>query len=134
MENLSLCKCKVRTIGISVALICFLSHPPHRAEEELEAGERVIERNEHFMAFVPFAAICPFETWILPLKACAFDSFLLVTRNGLQHQAYFHMMSDEERDSFVAILHRWRPIERGSVIGPDLLAIKNDEKITYGPG
>ncbi|EKX49463.1 hypothetical protein GUITHDRAFT_104991 [Guillardia theta CCMP2712] len=64
------------------------------AEEELEAGERVIERNEHFMAFVPFAAICPFETWILPLKSLA------------QHQAYFHAMSEEERKSFVAILHR----------------------------
>eukprot|EP00505_MAST-04D_sp_SCG-Rhode-Island_P005541 Stramenopile-MAST_4_protein_5541 len=40
-------------------------------EEELSAGERIIERNEEFISFVPFAATSPFNVWIMPLKSRA---------------------------------------------------------------
>jgi len=39
-----------------------------QAQDEMEARARVVASNEHFVAFVPYAAICPFETWILPLR------------------------------------------------------------------
>ncbi|MCS7168822.1 MAG: galactose-1-phosphate uridylyltransferase [Gemmatales bacterium] len=41
-------------------LYCDLAH------EELEAGVRVVASNDRFVAFVPYAAHVPFETWILP--------------------------------------------------------------------
>lgn len=34
--------------------------------EERKAAERLIAENDHFCAFVPYAAHSPFETWILP--------------------------------------------------------------------
>lgn len=37
-------------------------------EAELDAGERVIASDEHFLAFCPFAAVCPFEAYLLPRK------------------------------------------------------------------
>ncbi|MBN2496496.1 MAG: galactose-1-phosphate uridylyltransferase [Deltaproteobacteria bacterium] len=33
---------------------------------ESQQGQRVVEENEHFVAFVPFAAFSPFHIWILP--------------------------------------------------------------------
>ncbi len=36
--------------------------------QELEAGERMIEETAHHLAFAPFAARLPFETWILPRR------------------------------------------------------------------
>lgn len=35
-------------------------------QEELELKERIVAANEQFVAFVPYAASRPFETWILP--------------------------------------------------------------------
>lgn len=37
-------------------------------EEELAAGERVVEENAHFVALVPFWAVWPFETMIVPRR------------------------------------------------------------------
>ena len=37
-------------------------------EQEKTADERLISETEHFIAFAPFAARSPFETWILPKK------------------------------------------------------------------
>jgi UDPglucose--hexose-1-phosphate uridylyltransferase len=51
------------------------------AQEELKAGRRIVARNEHFVAFMPFASHCPFETWILPLQHQA--SFKLVDAERL---------------------------------------------------
>jgi UDPglucose--hexose-1-phosphate uridylyltransferase len=34
--------------------------------EELAAVDRMVAQNDHFAAFVPYAAHLPFETWILP--------------------------------------------------------------------
>lgn len=38
-------------------------------QQELASGERLIAENEHFVLLVPFWAIWPFETMILPKKA-----------------------------------------------------------------
>jgi len=35
---------------------------------ELASGERLVEQNEHFVALVPFWAVWPFETLLLPLR------------------------------------------------------------------
>ena len=43
-------------------------------EEEREEIIRIVEENEHFAAFVPFAALSPFHLWIYPKRHCA--SFL----------------------------------------------------------
>lgn len=37
-------------------------------EAELEAGERIIEANDSFVAFLPYAAYSPFHLWILPRR------------------------------------------------------------------
>ncbi len=49
-------------------------------DEELDFGKRIVENNEHFVGFTPFAARFPFEMWILPRK----------------HQANFHNLTDEQ--------------------------------------
>lgn len=44
-------------------------------EEELAAGERVVEAGPAFVAFMPFAALSPYHFWIFPRKhACSFDA------------------------------------------------------------
>lgn len=43
-------------------------------EAELEAQERIIFASEHFVAFIPYAALSPFHTWIFPRRhASSFD-------------------------------------------------------------
>src|SRR4028118_1195146 len=37
-------------------------------EDELAAKERVICESEHFVAFIPYAALSPFHTWIFPRR------------------------------------------------------------------
>jgi UDPglucose--hexose-1-phosphate uridylyltransferase len=37
--------------------------------EELSDGKRIVAANDEFVAFVPYAAHLPFETWILPRRA-----------------------------------------------------------------
>jgi UDPglucose--hexose-1-phosphate uridylyltransferase len=42
--------------------------------EELQAKERIIFTSEHFVAFIPYAALSPFHTWIFPRRhASSFD-------------------------------------------------------------
>jgi UDPglucose--hexose-1-phosphate uridylyltransferase len=42
--------------------------------EELAAGVRIVLETEHFVAFVPYAALSPFHLWIFPRRhASAFD-------------------------------------------------------------
>lgn len=48
---------------------------------ELKADRRIVARNEHFVALMPYAAHSPFETWILPLKHQA--SYRQVTRSEM---------------------------------------------------
>jgi len=40
-------------------------------DEEIREDKRVIFRNDHFVAFCPYASIKPFEVWILPMRHCA---------------------------------------------------------------
>jgi len=43
-------------------------------KEELDAGERIVIEGKHFVAFVPYAALSPFHTWIFPRRhMSAFD-------------------------------------------------------------
>lgn len=36
--------------------------------EEIAAGDRIIIEGEHFIAFIPYAALSPFHTWIFPKR------------------------------------------------------------------
>jgi UDPglucose--hexose-1-phosphate uridylyltransferase len=40
-------------------------------EREIERNERIVCRNQHFVALVPFWAVWPFETMILPVRRVA---------------------------------------------------------------
>lgn len=41
--------------------------------QEVADGERVIVETEHFAAFIPFAALSPYHTWIFPKRhACSY--------------------------------------------------------------
>src|SRR4030042_1074156 len=43
-------------------------------KEELRLGERIIFETKHFIAFCPYAAQFPFESWIIPKRhSCAFN-------------------------------------------------------------
>ncbi|HBL14691.1 MAG TPA: galactose-1-phosphate uridylyltransferase [Cyanobacteria bacterium UBA11162] len=60
----------------------------HILEFEQHNRRRVINENESFLAFVPFAAEVPFEIWIMPKN----------------HQADFGSISDAEKTDFALIL------------------------------
>lgn len=46
-------------------------------EEELQARARIIEESKHFVAFIPYAALSPFHTWIYPRRhVSSFDDIL----------------------------------------------------------
>jgi UDPglucose--hexose-1-phosphate uridylyltransferase len=43
-------------------------------KDELAASDRIIYETAHFVAFVPYAALSPFHTWIFPRRhTCSFD-------------------------------------------------------------
>jgi UDPglucose--hexose-1-phosphate uridylyltransferase len=45
--------------------------------EELRTGERIILETKHFIAFCPYAAKFPFESWIIPKRhICAFHEIV----------------------------------------------------------
>jgi len=58
------------------------------ARQEINDGSRVINKNDDFVAFEPFASRFPFETWILPTK----------------HGAAFENIKPEQVTSFSSIL------------------------------
>ncbi|NWJ47668.1 MAG: galactose-1-phosphate uridylyltransferase [Chloroflexi bacterium] len=58
-------------------------------EFEVEDRKRVVGENEHFLAFVPFAAEVPFEIWIMPKE----------------HRSDFGTISPKEVTAFAALLH-----------------------------
>jgi UDPglucose--hexose-1-phosphate uridylyltransferase len=57
---------------------------------EAATQTRVVERSSHFMAFCPYAARLPFETWIAPTA----------------HSARFEEMSGEELSDLAGVLRR----------------------------
>ena len=59
-------------------------------DEEIEEGARVVMENEHFVAFVPFAAMSPFHMWIFPKK----------------HMATFAEITDAQARDLACILRR----------------------------
>lgn len=54
-------------------------------KRELEQRERIVTQNDDFVAFAPFAAKTPFETWILPRAHGS--SYRGVAANSLPHLA-----------------------------------------------
>lgn len=58
--------------------------------EECEEGTRLVDENEHFAAFVPFAALSPFHIWIFPKR----------------HSASFGRMTEGELPALAHILRR----------------------------
>jgi UDPglucose--hexose-1-phosphate uridylyltransferase len=58
--------------------------------KELESGERIVAENDRFVALVPFWAVWPFETMVLPRR----------------HMAGIDEMDDAERDALADILKR----------------------------
>jgi UDPglucose--hexose-1-phosphate uridylyltransferase len=57
-------------------------------EQELEAGERIILENDHFVALVPYWAVWPYEVMILPRK----------------HYRHIGQLNEEEETAFAAII------------------------------
>ena len=57
--------------------------------EELIQDKRVILKNEHFVALVPFWAVWPFETLIIPLRA----------------MPSITSMTDDEQNAFALVIH-----------------------------
>jgi UDPglucose--hexose-1-phosphate uridylyltransferase len=57
---------------------------------EQEAGERVVDENDHFLALVPFWAVWPFEIMVLPKR----------------HVTAIDGLEDAERDALADILKR----------------------------
>jgi UDPglucose--hexose-1-phosphate uridylyltransferase len=55
-------------------------------EDELAAKERVICESEHFVAFIPYAALSPFHTWVFPRRHSS--SFDEITDAELTDLAY----------------------------------------------
>ena len=70
---------------------------------EREAAARVVDECGPFVAFEPFAANSPFETWIAPTM----------------HQGSFHDMADEEVDDLARILRRTLDAIRTTCADPD---------------
>jgi UDPglucose--hexose-1-phosphate uridylyltransferase len=40
----------------------------HMLADELKDGQRLVAKSQHFAAFIPYAALSPFHTWILPRR------------------------------------------------------------------
>jgi UDPglucose--hexose-1-phosphate uridylyltransferase len=53
----------------------------HMLSDELKDGQRLVAKSQHFAAFVPYAALSPFHTWILPRRHES--SFLNATAHEL---------------------------------------------------
>ncbi len=61
-------------------------------QREVEAQERIVEENDDWLVIVPFWAVWPFETLLLP------------KRSGIRH---LHDVSNEERRTLAQILKRF---------------------------
>ena len=60
-------------------------------EEEKEDEERIVIESDHFLAFIPFAALSPFHTWIFPKR----------------HNACFGMVTDHEIRDLAQVLQEY---------------------------
>lgn len=57
-------------------------------QDELEVAKRIILETEYFVAFIPYAALSPFHTWIFPRH----------------HSSSFHKIRDEEISDLAEVL------------------------------
>ncbi|RRO26168.1 UDP-glucose--hexose-1-phosphate uridylyltransferase [Flavobacteriaceae bacterium 14752] len=57
-------------------------------QQELELDERIILKNKHFVALVPYWAVWPFETMIVPIK----------------HNEHINQLNEEEQLAFAKII------------------------------
>ncbi len=57
-------------------------------QQEISDKERLVEAGDRFVAFVPYAARFPYETWILPRR----------------HASHFEELEDEDLAAYAAIL------------------------------
>lgn len=57
-------------------------------KDELQEGTRIIMETEHFVAFIPYAALSPFHTWIFPRR----------------HNPSFAAITDEEINDLARIM------------------------------
>ncbi len=53
--------------------------------EEKEEGTRVILETEHFISFIPYAALSPFHIWVFPKRHCG--SFSDITEDEISDLA-----------------------------------------------
>jgi UDPglucose--hexose-1-phosphate uridylyltransferase len=65
-----------------LCLMCDLS------KSEMKEGTRIILDTEHFLTFIPYAALTPFHTWIFPKRHSA--SFSKITEQEIKDLA-FHL-------------------------------------------
>jgi UDPglucose--hexose-1-phosphate uridylyltransferase len=59
-------------------------------QDELDAGERILESSVHFAAFVPYASLSPHHIWVFPRR----------------HSASYDSIRDEETDDLALVLGR----------------------------
>ncbi len=55
---------------------------------EIESNRRIVDKNEHFASFLPYAALSSYHTWVFPLR----------------HNAHFGRIEDEEITALAQIL------------------------------
>jgi len=83
---------------------------------EVGDGERLITQNEHFAAFIPYAASAPFHTWVLPQRHVS--SFLNATPAELTSLAVImkdvlHRLYVGLRDPDYNFIVRTAPVRAG---------------------
>lgn len=57
-------------------------------QDELSDGRRIILDTDHFVTFIPYAALSPFHTWIFPKRHCA--TFSTITDDEIRDFS-FHL-------------------------------------------
>lgn len=72
-------------------------------EEELAAGERIINENPSFVSFIPYAAERPFEIWVMPRS----------------HKAHFGDVSEREKSDLAACMRILLRMLRQTLNDPD---------------
>ncbi len=78
-------------------------------QEEMKGKERIVEKNEQFVAFIPFASDFPFEVWIAPRGHSS--SFENLNKEGIRRLAEIYrnvlrrVDSVLERPCYNAVLH-----------------------------
>jgi len=55
-------------------------------KDELKDGNRIIVESEHFVSFIPYAALSPFHTWIYPRRHC--HCFVYITDEEIADLAF----------------------------------------------